>query len=388
MKNRITILLLALFAVLTLHAQEGMVFAEGNWESILAQAKKQDKVIFLDAYASWCGPCKKLAKEIFPDSEVGDYYNANFINVSMDMEKGEGIELAKTFNVQVYPTLLFINSDGKIVHRTAGFMPVAQFVQLGKDANNPDRSLAGMQARFEAGERDPDFLHAYTSTAARAMDGSHKQVVEAFLKTQEDWSKKSTINYIFEFLEDIDSKAFDYMLNNKQAFVDMFGEDAVDSKINRIINSQIYSGEGPISLDEIDALYKKAFPDKAAQLSANFKMNYYRRAKDTDKFAEAAINYFDEYPSDNASQLNNIAWTFYEEVDDKAMLEKAAGWAQKSVEIDGRYYNYDTLAAIHSKLGNNQKAIDAAKKAIELAKASGEDYQATQEMLDGLLEKK
>jgi uncharacterized protein YyaL (SSP411 family) len=59
------------------------------------KAKKENKLIFVDAYASWCGPCKLMVKNIFPLKTVGDYYNSHFINAKIDMEKGEGIELAK-----------------------------------------------------------------------------------------------------------------------------------------------------------------------------------------------------------------------------------------------------------------------------------------------------
>jgi thioredoxin-related protein len=388
MKNRITLLCFALFTSLTIFAQDGMVFTEGNWESILKQAKEQDKVIFFDAYTTWCGPCKMLAKNVFPTAEVGDYYNANFINVSFDMEKGEGIELAKRYDVEVYPTLLFIDGDGNIVHRTAGYMQPEQFLQLGKDANNPERNLAGMKARYEAGERHPEFLHAYTIAAAGAMDGSHQAIFETYLESQDDWSKKRNVKYIFEFVESPDSKAFDFMVANKEPFVDMFGKEMVGNKINRIIQSKLYQQGDALSLEEIDALYQKAFPEKADQFSAQFKMNYYRRAKDLPKFAQTAVEYFSKYSSDSANELNNIAWTFFEEVDDKAMLAEAAKWAQRSVELDPQYYNYDTLTAVHYKLGNTDKAIAAAKKAIEIAKANGEGYDATQKMLDELLKMK
>ena len=66
------------------------------------------------------------------------------------------------------------------------------------------------------------------------------------------------------------------------------------------------------------------------------------------------------------------------------MLKKALKWAEQSVELDSQYYNNDTLAALYFKLRKKKKGIRAAEQAIELAKANGEDYGPTQEILDML----
>ena len=92
------IIILFAFAILigtSSSAQEGIVFSDGTWFQLLEKAKKEDKVIFMDAYTTWCGPCKKMARETFTQKSVGEFYNTNFINVKMDMEKGEGIQLAR-----------------------------------------------------------------------------------------------------------------------------------------------------------------------------------------------------------------------------------------------------------------------------------------------------
>lgn len=93
-------LILAIFAlVLTVTAvnaqSSGVKFNDGTYAEVLAAAKKADLPVFLDAYAVWCGPCKYMTSTIFPDKAAGDYFNKNFIPAKFDMEKGEGIELAK-----------------------------------------------------------------------------------------------------------------------------------------------------------------------------------------------------------------------------------------------------------------------------------------------------
>ncbi len=109
-------------------------FDTENWKGVLARAKKEDKLIFVDAYTTWCRPCIQMAKDIFTLDKVADYYNKNFVNVSMNMEKGDGPELVKKYEIHAYPDFLFINGDGEIVHRGGGYQEAKEFIQLGTDA--------------------------------------------------------------------------------------------------------------------------------------------------------------------------------------------------------------------------------------------------------------
>lgn len=113
-------------------SKEGIHFHKGTWKEALSLAKKENKVIFLDVYASWCGPCKMLKRMTFSNKKVGDFYNANFINVSLDGENGEGPSIAQQYGVRAYPTLLFIDQNGNVIKGTAGFRPANDFLELGK----------------------------------------------------------------------------------------------------------------------------------------------------------------------------------------------------------------------------------------------------------------
>ncbi|UFH54358.1 thioredoxin family protein [Spirosoma sp. KNUC1025] len=117
----------------TLHnSTEGILFTEASWKEILKKAKAEKKVIFLDAYASWCGPCKLLQKNVFTKKEVGDLYNGKFINVKMDMEKGEGPALSQVYPLEAYPTLLFIDGNGRLLKKVLGYHSPEELIAIGK----------------------------------------------------------------------------------------------------------------------------------------------------------------------------------------------------------------------------------------------------------------
>lgn len=138
----------------------GISFIEGEkWENVLKMAQEQDKYIFMDCYTSWCGPCKVLAKDIFTRKDVGDFFNANFINVKYDMEKGVGKDLYKQYKTNIigFPTLLLINKEGKVVHQMAGFQE-ADVLISGMKAGMEGKNLFAYQDRYAAGERELAFL--------------------------------------------------------------------------------------------------------------------------------------------------------------------------------------------------------------------------------------
>jgi thiol:disulfide interchange protein len=113
----------------------GIKFFQGTWSEALALAKEEKKVIFLDAYAAWCGPCKMMTANTFTDEAVGKYFNEHFVNYKMDMEKhADGPRLSAKYALRAYPTLYFVGSDENLVHQSLGYMKPAELIVVGEAA--------------------------------------------------------------------------------------------------------------------------------------------------------------------------------------------------------------------------------------------------------------
>ena len=111
-------LLLALLPLWT--AGQGIEFRDMPLEKALETAAKEKKMVFIDFYTTWCGPCKTLSNEVFPQKEVGDFFNVRFVSLKCDAEKGDGPALARKYGVRAYPTLAFLNADGTLAYSFAG----------------------------------------------------------------------------------------------------------------------------------------------------------------------------------------------------------------------------------------------------------------------------
>ncbi|PWJ59245.1 thioredoxin-like protein [Dyadobacter jejuensis] len=115
------------------NSEEGIQFQNDKWVNALAKAKQENKLVFLDVYATWCGPCKKLKKYTFSDSDVGNYFNKHFVNVALNAEVNEGAVAANFYGVNSYPTVLFVDGDGNVVKRHSGYLNAGELLKLGEE---------------------------------------------------------------------------------------------------------------------------------------------------------------------------------------------------------------------------------------------------------------
>ena len=382
------LLLSLLFVAGNLFAQSatGIQFEHKSFDELLAQAKSEEKIIFLDAYTTWCGPCKMMSAKVFPQEKVGAVFNERFVNAKIDMEKGEGPQLSADYSVMAYPTYLFINGDGQLVHKAVGYIPADRLLEIA-DVAVSDQNLLTMNSRYEGGERSEEFVSAYLATLTDVFEQDRAaSVADTYLATKEDWSSPEVMDIILEYPGEYGEKRFNYLTNNFEAFANVSSSAQLIYTINSVLLREYAKRKGvsPRTMhrpEDLGAFYSEVIPSLNERLSLYYEMIYAGR-KDYGAYPKAAVKYLTAYPSNDAGELNSVAWNFFEDVEDKEMLKKALDWARKSVELDKGYPNMDTLAWLYHKLGMKEEAKKTAMEAIELAKATGQDFSDTSPILE------
>ncbi|MBS9766383.1 MAG: thioredoxin family protein [Flavobacteriaceae bacterium] len=134
--KKLNIIVFLLLIGVTLQAQEkkGIQFFKGSFEEALKEAKKQNKPLFVDFYAVWCGPCKRMEKTVFTQEKVGDYFNEKFISLQLDAEKPDNIPVAKQYKVEAFPTVVFMDKNGKAISVNTGGMTAEDILEVAKVA--------------------------------------------------------------------------------------------------------------------------------------------------------------------------------------------------------------------------------------------------------------
>ena len=249
MKSLLYFSLLAIFTLpVFLSAQEirydRVDFREApDWSETLSMARQSGKIIFLDGYTSWCRPCKKMDKEVFTQARVANYFNQKFINVKYDMEKGEGVKLKKKYDVSAFPTYLFINGRGKIVHKILGaHTEGADFLNHSILAAMRGQSYSDLQKRYRNGERNSDLIFDYLKALRMAGEmEQEKGIVDDYLRlmTADHFMDKSYWGIVKVFLKDPASREFRILLENQIAIGEAIGREEVDNKIYSVLDEHI-----------------------------------------------------------------------------------------------------------------------------------------------------
>ena len=208
------------------NSKEGIQFTKGTWADIIRMAKKENKIIFADCYTTWCGPCKMLSKNIFPQKAVGDYFNANFINVKIDCEKGEGPALKNKFGVSAFPTMLFINADNeKVLHRVVGSVPAEKLIEEAENAPVEAKRAEKLAADYKKNKKNIKVTEDYLSYLIKISDPKANEVATHYLSLipKTDWHKKDYFKIMSRYVNNPFSKEAGYFFKNKKSFIDTNG---------------------------------------------------------------------------------------------------------------------------------------------------------------------
>jgi thiol-disulfide isomerase/thioredoxin len=368
-KNLVHYLFMLALALYSLSGfAQGIEFNHSKWEEVKALAKKENKLIFIDFYTDWCAPCKYMAKVIFPEKEVGDFYNQHFICVKIDAEKGEGPALAKKYGVGGFPTLAFTNANEEIVYKVVGSADAKEFIDQGTLALTPRNDYAILKDKYEKNELGKEDLYRYLLLVkAKGDDKAAAGVFDKYFVSNAAISA-DMFTMIKSYTNDSHSPAFIYLEQHREEFGSLAGKDKVEEYIHHFIVREYeykqYSDE---------AAYKTAIQELKTRVSLseqeelNIDTNHYLEANDEDNYMKAATKLVKIYAANNNDlEISNILGGSMRlvKLDSNTLITKQ--WAQQALAIKDNSLNNATLALICKKLKDKTMAL----KYIDLSLAA------------------
>ena len=271
----------SLISIITLLMLSFTVFGQGvNFEHLtfdeaLAKAKAENKLIFMDCYTTWCGPCKYMTENVFPQEKAGEYFNPKFVCVKFDMEKGEGPELAKRFGVRAYPTFFIIRPDGTMQHTVVGGGEVDDFIARIEKGLNEKTSLDYLNKLYEKGKMNKKQLIAYQIALLDAYDKAKStEVSEKLNAVLKDKDKMKKEYWPIMENDGYGSDNFKLVVNNVVTFRKNIGKEKVDSYLynnySRAIDNTMRRGakEPAAQLNQIRQELANLDLEKKDQLTA------------------------------------------------------------------------------------------------------------------------
>ncbi|WP_372370207.1 thioredoxin family protein [Candidatus Uabimicrobium sp. HlEnr_7] len=136
------------------------VFPDLNFEEACEKAKASNKIIIVDFYTVWCGPCKKLDKTTWKDKKVISWLTKYSVSLKVDAEKQK--QLAKKYKVKAYPTIIFIDILQKEMGRIVGYRNAQDFISEATQILDGKDNLTRAKDKFLSGDKnDPRNIMKY-----------------------------------------------------------------------------------------------------------------------------------------------------------------------------------------------------------------------------------
>ncbi len=397
MKHLIVSILLVITSNFLIAQEEGIHFEKGSWSEIQAKAQAENKPIYVDVFTTWCGPCKMLARDYFPNKEVGKKYNALFINYKIDAEKGEGIELAKQFEVMGYPTGLFIRPDGETLFFKNVGVPASidLFIQKADiamieyaDPMDYDEYMR----KYATGNYDAEFLMKLIQKN-KNLEKNNDIYLDTYISKYRGGNQSlgldTALSWYIEYMPTASSQLFDYVysqresISNPPEFLEEYFQRSAYASWEKASMTEDLN-----SMRQMEPLLNSLFAEPNYVLMEGY-ANYYRTKKDKenlkkvyllygnkmaatsqealekedaknlhkikeqlasqlssseisadsiDYYVDLSIKLKPEYASMSqvnlSSNLNSLCWNIYEHYsDDTELVHEATKWAAKAYDL-------------------------------------------------------
>jgi len=388
--------------------KQGIQFVQAtNWQQVLDSAKAQYKYIFVDCYATWCGPCKRMDAEVYTDVALGKFIDPQFISVKVQMDSSkqddehirawyqDAHRLMAENNVNAYPTFLFFSPGGKLVHKAVGYNDPAGFLRAAFQATDPTRQEYTLLEQYKSGNLPypavPDLIRKLQAAGDKAVadEIAVRYIHDYLLKLPEELLyQKENIYPMSAYVKSSADGLFAFFYKNAdkidRATTKEFAEYFIARVITREeVNPKLWSDakrQNPIATGEpdwaslhriIEKKYNQYYADEAL---FDPQIAWSKQHEQWNTYIGLEVKKIERYSIDSAGHvmnqaelgINNVNYTYiFMYSQDKAILAKAMDWQKQIVDKYPDRSGYrDTYACLLYKLGHKKEAIAQEEQAI------------------------
>ncbi len=421
-----------LSSVSNINKAQGIDWVAGlTWKEVKEKAKKENKYIFIDAFATWCKPCKKMDKETFPQPEVVDILNNNFISVKVQMDKtksdaawvqtwyDDAAMVKKQYHVRSFPTYVFLSPQGEVSHLITGFKDVTEFVketnialQPGRKYSDPNEEYFILLDEYNQGKKNYKTMPLLFKKAQEMKDANVLKAVSKdyreYLKNvrEKKWYTKDNIEFLtahaltstspFYKMFFLKGKRVDKIMGQNgysQSFIDQIIKREIAEPFlgKKFGGARMIGGKENLIEADWDGLYEaiktKYNDDYAKRNLLEAQILWYETHFNRKKLVESLFLALAEYHIDPIStegprsikRINSNLWKVFLSVNDTSILQLATRWMEQAVKIcPENVFQFalcaDTYANLLYKTKRLPEAIYWEERAIQTAKELKNDY--------------
>jgi len=386
---RILTLIFTVFMSGSLLFGQSINFEPMSLEDALTESGKTGKPVLFMAYQSTCSHCEKMLNEIFPDTAVSNFYNANYINVKIDLlDQAMAKKYIKQFYITSFPTFVILNSKGETLYQFVGEFKGSEFVKQGKLALDPQNQIPTNRIAFEKNMADSTACYNYLLVLSRGRLSTQGVANSYFAANNKQLETNATNWKILSMsVSDMESEVFKFMLAHRNDFAQVMTAKKVDRKfyLTAAFNLQTPASNNDTTnyfkMRNIAATFGMPIIDSLILVND---LNVYEKNKRWADYINAAKSGAEKYLWNDSNTLRRISDNFYEHSDDKSTLMKGANYAVRSAELKPEYFNNLSAAKIYYKTGYDDLAKKYAKQAIVEGKKKGMNVNEAEIMVNEL----
>ncbi len=415
-------LLLCLILASSLSGQQRITFMYNDIDKALHRAKVEKKYVFVDTYAPWCIPCKRLDENL-KDKQLVKYFNRHFVNIKVNMDVHEvGTRLRSKYSVVFLPTIMFLDNEGnmrfqvdkvlsseellskaKLVNETDGyflseatavhFSPFEKktksrsetkttkkkpYVKVTPDIatsskTNTPRKAVDEKILHVLGATDaasPEGLYREAYFRMELMDGSHKETARQYLSTQIDWSTDKNIRFINDFLNSTESDEFEYFVDNRARFEEVIGIDQYLMTSRILINKTLFQRMPRPSLEEARSLLQIMDKENGSRLAYEYYLDRLHLEGKNKEYTNLAERYLTKFNNYNEKIVHRLVIVSLSQNPDNKNLKRCANLTKELLKIDPEESEYFmTMAEIEVLRNNKNRALEYATTALTLSQS-------------------